>query len=87
MKYVQFLKNETVWTGDSWINTGNKTHALGSDSVFILDARKSILNLIEDCNKRLEQLKNVCDYTGYEITEGSRISDNNRILYSTEKGE
>jgi hypothetical protein len=45
--------------------------ACGSDGVFTLDGRLSIDNLIESTKNRIKILKNICEYTGFEIRRGN----------------
>jgi hypothetical protein len=45
--------------------------ACGSDSVFILDGRLNIGNLIKSTKNRIKILKNIHEYTGFEIRSGS----------------
>lgn len=65
-RYAQFLE---------WGKTCNK-EALGSDSVFILDARNRIEIQIADAKDRIDKLRNVQpQYIGYRIMEGSRFDE------------
>lgn len=50
----------------------------GSDSVMVLDARKNVYNMVEDCIKRMEQLKAV----GFTIIAATSFRDKGRVLYS-----
>ena len=59
---------------------------LGSDGVFILDGRNTLLNQITDCYKRIKQLKNVKPWiNGFAIRKGERFSDDNVVLYDEQE--
>ncbi len=55
--------------------------ACGSDSVFRLDGRNNINNMIFDTEQRMNRLKNVQSYLFYDIVKGSKIQNNNQVLY------
>lgn len=70
--YVQFYDYKLDNTVDE---------ALGSDSVFILDARNNLDTMINDAYERIEKLKNVQKYRHFQIREGDLKCY--RVVYST----
>ena len=84
--YAQLLEKDLKFNHNNmtWTDTGELREAMGTDSVFILDGRNNILTMIEDSNKRLEQMndfKNI--YKGFRIMNGSRFDDS-KVIYTTE---
>ena len=84
--YAQLLEEDLTFIHNdrSWTDTRIVREAMGNDSVFMLDRRKNLLILIEESNKRLEQMndfKNI--YKGFRIMNGSRFDDS-KVIYTTE---
>jgi hypothetical protein len=76
MVFAEFQKLSTGWNGKDFSGPKEPIPALGSDGVFILDARKSRSNMIEDARKRAELLKPVhSDYIGFKLFVGRTFSD------------
>lgn len=83
--YVQFL---TLSSGVKYDN-GKMVdvdkfpiEAMGSDSVFILDARNNLETMKFDAVKRMEQLKRVQDYIGFKIMKGDRFTNSKQVYNS-----
>ena len=72
MVYVQFKERKL---------NGIIDDVLGSDGVFILDGRNNLHTMIIDAEKRIISMSKIHTYEYYVIFSGSRIADNNRILY------
>ena len=52
---------------------------LGSDGVFILDGRKSLTTMINDCEVKASKLGR--SILGFEIIRGTSFSDKGKIIY------
>ena len=57
---------------------------LGNEGVYILDGRKSIPSLIDDCRLKLDKMRNasvVC----FEIIRADSFLDNGKVIFKSEK--
>lgn len=89
MKYVQFYHNSTGYIAGSIPPRFSDEHIkpipmCGSDSVYILDGRNSIDNMIFDAERRMEKMRTIHTYIiGYKIIKAQSLLDTGTILYST----
>ena len=60
--------------------TGEVRSACGSDAVYILDGRKSLMSHIWDSQERMEKLK-YHNYIGFYILKGNRFDNSNIVLH------
>lgn len=74
------MQHETKWTGSNWKTTHNLIDCMGTDSVYILDGRNSLENMMKDAESRIEKLLKSKYIKGYKIYRGSRIQENNFCL-------
>lgn len=83
--YCQFLVMSTGYVSGSIpprFEESNKVpiDLLGSDGIFILDARKSIVNMAIDCKERIKQLYKVQNHIiGFRIYRSDRFDSRNCI--------
>ena len=62
---------------------GKIVDGCGSDSVFILDGRNNLSTMIQDAEQRRDRLKLAKGYIAFKIMQGSRFSDNNKIVHQS----
>lgn len=55
---------------------------LGSDGVYILDGRKNVTSLIEDCTKRISKLRRN-DIVCFEIIKSEEFTNNGKVIYKS----
>lgn len=58
---------------------------IGSDGVFILDARRSLHNMIEDCKEQIKRHIKSKYIVGFEIRRANSFMEDGRVIYSTVK--
>lgn len=89
MTYVQFYQKSTGYISGSipprFSDANIKPIEMcGSDSVYILDGRKNLGNMIIDAEKRLEKMRKIHTYIiGYKIIKAQSFLDTGTILFST----
>jgi hypothetical protein len=89
MTYVQFYQNSTGYIAGSIPPRFSDEHIkpiemCGSDSVYILDGRNNLENMVCDAEKRMEKMRTIhADICGYKIIRAQRLSDIGTILLST----
>ena len=73
MTYVQFYQKESY-------NSNKIVESIGSDSIFILDGRFSIYNMIETSKKRYEYIKNCnSNIVAFAIFKGNSLFNSYQI--------
>ena len=63
-------------------NNKKPIYLLGSNGVYILDARKSIHTLVNDCIARKDKMKR-SDIIGFEIIKANSFLDKGILIYKT----
>ena len=82
--YVQFYQMSTGYDGNHFSESNKKPiEMLGSDGVFILDARTNIETMKDDVMARLQKLCKTRHIIGYKIISATRFSDEGRVLYTS----
>lgn len=67
MKYhVQFLE-------ESIVDKNITVEAYGSDSVFILDGRNTLVTMVNNAKEQMKRLNGIHKYVGFIIKEGSQF--------------
>jgi hypothetical protein len=85
-RYCQFLKMSTGYVEGSIPPIFSEEEkypidALGTDGVFVLDARKSLFNQVVDIELRAAQLENVQHFIGFKIIESVNNRYGGQIIY------
>lgn len=82
--YVQFYQLSTGYDGNHFSEKNKKPiEMLGSDGVFILDARTTIETMKDDVMSRIQKLSKTRRIIGYKIISATNFSDNGRVLYTS----
>lgn len=91
MIYAKFYKRRTTKWNDVIFRYQSCTpylkEGLGSDSVFILDGRNNLQNMIYDCRQRMKRLEKVQHYVHFEIRRGDLRETNPEVIYKSCMGE
>ena len=82
--YVQFYQMSAGYDGNHFSESNKKPiEMLGSDGVFILDARTNLETMKDDVMFRIQKLSKTRHIIGYKIIRATRFSGNGRVLYSS----
>ena len=82
--YVQFYQMSTGYDGNHFSeNNKQPIEMLGSDGVFILDARTNIETMKDNAASRMQKLSKTRHIIGYKIIRATRFLDNGRVIYSS----
>lgn len=82
--YAQFYQMSTGYNGNQFSESNKKPiEMLGSDGVFILDARTNLETMKADAMSRIQKLSKFHQIIGYKIIRATSFLDNGRIIYSS----
>lgn len=82
--YVQFYQMSTGYDGRHFSEINKKPiEMLGSDGVFILDARTNLETMKDDAASRMQKLSKTRHIIGYKIIRTTSFLDPGRVLYSS----
>jgi len=69
--YIQFIHYNTI--------TDSMEEALGSDSVYPLDARLNLNSMIDEGHKQMQLLRSVQSYCGFKIMNGNSYTTSREV--------